>query len=184
MFQASSRSTAGHRRRRTARATLLTFAASAVAATAYPLAGAQAAINPEPEQTWEIGTIVKIDDGDTVTVDLRMAAQPAVIAPAVGQSMCADRVDANGAVPTDAQGPVLRGKGSRGPPGFSRLRPAPRTFPATFWDSSSGAIPHGPTRSAPAPDRRRETVRGRQWRSSWLCSQSAFARGSRIGNSG
>lgn len=86
---------------------LATLAAAAVAATVPTLAG-HAAITVEPEQTWETGTITKVDDGDTVFVDVRTASQPAVIAPAVGQTLCADRVDpVTGAMPSDATGPVL-----------------------------------------------------------------------------
>lgn len=82
-------------------------AGAAVLAAGLPGA-ASAAITPGVEQAWETGTITKVDDGDTVFVDVTNAQAPSTIAPAVGTTYCDDRVDATGAMPLGPSGPVLR----------------------------------------------------------------------------
>lgn len=90
--------------RRPWRSRLLTVGAASMAVVAAGLPGAAgAAPTPAVEQTWETGTIAKVDDGDTVFVDVTTAAAPATIAPASGTTYCANRVDAT----TGAMPPVL-----------------------------------------------------------------------------
>ena len=67
------------------------------------LAPGATAIEPQPETTWETGTISGIADGDTVSVDIDSAADPQFIAPAdpSARSYCAERVNPDGTLPAD-----------------------------------------------------------------------------------
>jgi endonuclease YncB( thermonuclease family) len=60
-----------------------------------------AAITPQPEATWETGTISGVADGDTVYVDVRTAIDPQFVAPTdpAARTYCDERVNADGSMP-------------------------------------------------------------------------------------
>jgi endonuclease YncB( thermonuclease family) len=69
------------------------------------------AIDPQPERTWETGIVTGVADGDTITVAVTSAVQPATIAPPLSadpavpnpRTYCTDRLDADGTMPDDGK---------------------------------------------------------------------------------
>ncbi len=87
----------------------LTPATSVGTSSAAPKAAAR--VIPGQEQTWEVGVVRRVVDGDTVVVDITTAVAPGLIAPPLPtvpgarapQSFCSERSAPGGVMPADGR---------------------------------------------------------------------------------
>lgn len=87
----------------------LTPATTVSASPAAPKAAAR--VIPGQEQTWEVGVVRRVVDGDTVVVDITTAVAPGLIAPplptrpgaSAPQSFCSERSGPGGVMPADGR---------------------------------------------------------------------------------